>query len=139
MSASWLFFLGYGLVFLGFFVGLAFWRKKNRKTRAPFPENAKLLRGPGETLSRKLTELAERFIFEIFAALLLPLLVGISLAQIAPHLDGTAPLAGLAIAILALVISLILVLRRLVNGIDRWRSPWLGCYGERIVAESLEE
>jgi hypothetical protein len=61
------------------------------------------------------------------------------LAQIATHFDGTAQLAGLGIAILALFISLILVLRRLVNGIDRWRNTWLGCYGERIVAESLEE
>jgi hypothetical protein len=139
MSASWLFFIGYGILFLGLFICLALWRKKNRKTRAPFPENAKLLRGPGETLSRKLAELDERFVYEVLIALLIPLFVGISLAQIATHLDGTAQLVGLGIAALALFVTLFFVLRRLVNGIDRWRNTWLGCYGERVVAESLEE
>jgi hypothetical protein len=139
MSASWLFFIGYGILFLGLFICLALWRKKNRKTRAPFPENAKLLRGPGETLRRKLAELDEHFTYEIAAALVIPLVVGVSLAQIATHLDGTAQLVGLGIAALALFVTLFFVLRRLVNGIDRWRNTWLGCYGERVVAESLEE
>lgn len=139
MSASWIFLIGYSILFLALFFGLALWRKKNRKTRAPFPENAKLLRGPGETLRRKLADLDERFIYEIAAALIIPLLVGVSLAQIATHLDGTAQLLGLGIAAVALFISLFVVLRRLVNGIDRWRNTWLGCYGERVVAESLEE
>jgi len=139
MSASWLFFIGYGTVFLGLFIGLALWRKKNRKTRAPFPENAKLLRGPGETLRRKLADLDERSTYEVLIAFILPLIVGVGIAQIATHLEGTEQLVGLALATLALLISLVLVIRRLVNGIERWRNTWLGYFGERIVAESLEE
>jgi hypothetical protein len=139
MSASWLFFIGYGIVFLGLLTGLAFWRKKNRRTRAPFPENAKLLRGPGETLRRKLSDLDEQSTYEVLIAFVLPLIVGVGIAQIATHLDGTEQLVALGVATLALLISLILVVRRLVNGIDRWRNTWLGFYGERVVAESLEE
>ena len=139
MSASWLFFIGYGTVFLGLLAGLALWRKKNRKTRAPFPENAKLLRGPGETLRRKLADLDERSTYEVLIAFILPLIVGVGIAQIATHLEGTEQLVGLALATLALLISLVLVIRRLVNGIERWRNTWLGYFGERIVAESLEE
>jgi hypothetical protein len=139
MSASWLFFIGYGTVFLGLLAGLALWRKKNRKTRAPFPENAKLLRGPGETLRRKLADLDEQSTYEVLIAFVLPLIVGVGIAQIATHLDGTEQLVALGVATLALLISLVLVVRRLVNGIDRWRNTWLGFYGERVVAESLEE
>jgi hypothetical protein len=139
MSAPWLFFIGYGTVFLGLLAGLALWRKKNRKTRAPFPENAKLLRGPGETLRRKLADLDERSTYEVLIAFVLPLIIGVILAQIATHLEGTEQLVCLGVATLALLISLVLVVRRLVNGIDRWRNTWLGYCGERVVAESLEE
>ena len=84
---QWLFFGGYALVFFALLAGLVLWRKRNRKTRAPFPENARLLRGPGETLRRKLADLDERSVYEILAALLLPLGVGLVLAQIAIRLE----------------------------------------------------
>ena len=135
---QWLFFGGYALVFFALLAGLVLWRKRNRKTRAPFPENARLLRGPGETLRRKLADLDERSVYEILAALLLPLGVGFVLAQIAIRLDGTPQIIGLLIAGLGLFASLIFVIRRLVQGIERWRNTWLGYFGERIVAESLE-
>ena len=138
MSASWLFFIGYGIIFLGLLAALVFWRKKNRKTRAPFPENAKLLRGPGETLRRKLADLDERSLYEVLIAFIVPLGVGIILAQIAIRLDGTAQIIGLLVAVLGLLASLVFVIRRLVQGIERWSNTWLGYYGERIVAESLE-
>lgn len=138
MSASWLFFIGYGTLFLGLLIGLALWRKKNRKTRAPFPENAKLLRGPGETLRRKLADLDERSIYELLIAFVLPLIVGVSLAQIATRLDGTAQLIGLLVAALGLLVALVFVVRRLVQGIERWRNTWLGYFGERVVGECLD-
>lgn len=135
---QWLFLAGYGAVFLALLTGLFLWRKRNRKTRAPFPENARLLRGPGETLRRKLADLDERSVYEILAALLLPLGVGLVLAHIAIRLDGTAQIIGLLVATLGLLASLVFVIRRLVQGIERWRNTWLGYFGERIVAESLD-
>lgn len=139
MSASWLFIIGYGVIFLGLLAALVFWRKKNRKTRAPFPENAKLLRGPGETLRRKLADLDERSLYEVLIAFVVPLGVGLILAQIAIRLDGTAQIIGLLVAVLGLLASLVVVIRRLVQGIERWSNTWLGYFGERIVAECLEE
>lgn len=139
MSASWLFCIGYGVIFIGLLAALVFWRKKNRKTRAPFPENAKLLRGPGETLRRKLAELDERSLYEVFVAFIVPLGVGLILAQIAIRLAGTAQIIGLLVAVLGLLASLVFVIRRLVQGIVRWSNTWLGYFGERVVAECLEE
>lgn len=135
---QWLFYAGYLAVFLAIFTGLVLWRKHHRKDRVPFPENARLLRGPGETLRRKLAALDERSVYEILVALLLPLGVGLILAQIAVLLDGTAQIVGLLVALLALLASLVFVIRRLLQGIERWRNTWLGCFGERIVAENLE-
>jgi hypothetical protein len=138
MSASWLFLAGYAAVFLALLTGLVLWRKRRRKTRAPFPENARLLRGPGETLRRKLADLDERSVYEIAAALLLPLGVGLVLAHIPIRLDGPAQIIGLLVAAIGLLASLVFVIRRLVQGIERWSNTWLGYFGERIVAESLE-
>jgi hypothetical protein len=138
MSASWLFLAGYAAVFLALLTGLVRWRKRRRKTRAPFPENARLLRGPGETLHRKLADLDERSVYEILAALVLPLAIGLVLAHIAVRLDGAAQITGLLAAAVGLLASLVFVIRHLVQGIERWSNTWLGYVGERIVAESLE-
>jgi hypothetical protein len=135
---EWIIFAVYGLVFLALLVGVSLWRKKSRKTRAPFPENAKLLRGPGETLRRKLTELEERETNALLVAFAAPPAVGATLAWIATHLTGASQIASLLIAAAGLLGSLIFFIRRLVGGIDRWRNTWLGYFGERVVAESLE-
>lgn len=139
MSGSWIFLIGYCAVFLTLLFAAAVWRKKQRKTRAPFPENAKLLRGPGETLRRKLADLDERAVYELLAAFALPLAVGCALGWIAIHLSGEALVAGLAVASLGLIASLAFVIRHLVRGIERWSNTWLGYIGERVVAESLDE
>lgn len=138
MSGSWIFTIGYCVVFLALLFGSALWRKKNRKTRAPFPDNARLLRGPGETLRRKLTELDEQIIYELLLAFIVPLGVGCALAWIATHVSGTAQIIWLVAAVLGLLLSLVLVIRHLVRGIERWSNTWLGYFGERVVAESLE-
>ncbi|CAM3056029.1 nuclease-related domain-containing protein [Rariglobus hedericola] len=135
---QWVFIGGYFVVFFALLIGGALWRKKSRKTRAPFPDNAKLLRGPGETLRRKLAELEERELNAFILAFAIPLAVGASLAWIATHLDGAYQITGLITAVSGLLVSLIFLTRRLIGGIDRWRNTWLGYFGERVVAESLE-
>lgn len=134
----WVFLGGYCLVFFALLFGTALWRRKNRKTRAPFPDNAKLLRGPGETLRRKLATLDEQIIYQLLAAFIAPIIVGGTFAWIATHVTGSAQVAWLIAAALGLLLSLVLVVRPLVIGIDRWRNTWLGYFGERIVAEALE-
>ncbi len=134
----WVFLGGYGLVFLALLIGAALWRRKNRKTRAPFPDNAKLLRGPGETLRRKLAALDEQIVYQLLAAFIVPLVVGCALAWIATHISGPAQIIWLVAAMLGLLLCLVLVIRHLVAGIERWRNTWLGYFGERVVAEALE-
>ncbi|MDF3058096.1 MAG: hypothetical protein K0R17_2311 [Rariglobus sp.] len=134
----WVFLGGYCLVFLALLAGAALWRHKNRKARAPFPDNARLLRGPGETLRRKLAALDEQIACELLAAFLVPLAVGGALAWIATHVSGPAQVIWLIAAVVTLLTSLIVLVRHLVGGIERWRNTWLGYYGERVVAESLE-
>jgi hypothetical protein len=134
----WVFLGGYCLVFLALFLGAMLWRRKNRKTRAPFPDNAKLLRGPGETLRRKLATLDEQIIYHLLVAFIAPITVGCALVWIATHVTGTAQVGGLIAVAAGLLLCLFLVIRHLVVGIERWRNIWLGYFGERVVAESLE-
>ncbi len=138
MFSSLVFLLIYGAIFFALFFGGALWRRRGRKDRAPFPENAKLLRGSGESLRRKLIALDEKSTLEFLFAFTLPLLVGIILAWVAVHLSGSTQLIALGIALLGLIASLIFVTRRLVAGIDMWRNVNLGYFGERIVGEALE-
>ena len=138
MTGSTIFFLAYTIVFFALFLGGALWRRRSRKDRAPFPDNAKLLRGPGESLRKKIADLDEQSTHEFLLAFSIPLLVGACLGWIATHLSGYPQLIALAIALIGLLASLIIVTRRLVGSIDRWRNTNLGYFGERIVGEALE-
>ena len=128
----------YGALFLALFFGGALWRRRSRKDRAPFPENAKLLRGSGESLRRKLIALDEQSTLDFFTAFTLPLVVGAALVWVAVHLSGATQLVALGLALLGLLASLIYVTRRLIAGIDTWRNVNLGYFGERIVGEALD-
>ena len=138
MFSSLVFILIYGVIFLALVLGGALWRRRSRKDRAPFPDNAKLLRGSGESLRRKLIALDEKSTFEILIAFGIPPLVGATLAWVAVHLSGSTQLVALGISLLGLIASLLFVTRRLIAGIDTWRNVNLGYFGERIVGEALE-
>ena len=136
---TWVFLGGYSLVFFGPLFGVVLWRRKKRKERAPFPQNAKLLRGPGETLRKQLAALDESLFQTFLFTFVLPLGIGGALAWIATAFTGPSALFWLALALIGLLASLIFSIRHLVRGLDRWRNTWLGYYGERIVAESLDD
>ncbi|MFA6289730.1 MAG: nuclease-related domain-containing protein [Opitutaceae bacterium] len=138
MPSSLVFLFVYGAVFLALFFGGALWRRRGRKDRAPFPENARLLRGSGESLRRKLIALDERSTFEFLIAFAIPPLVSAALVWVAVHLSGYAQLTAFVAALLGLIASLIFVTRRLIAGIDTWRNVNLGYFGERIVGEALD-
>lgn len=138
MFSSLVFILVYATIFLSLVAGGAFWRRRSRKDRVPFPNNANLLRGPGESLRRKLIALDEKSTFEILIAFGIPPLVGATLAWVAVHLAGPAQLVAFCVALIGLLASLIYVTRRLISGIDIWRNVNLGYFGERIVGEALE-
>jgi len=138
MFSSLVFILVYAVLFLALVLGGALWRRSSRKDRAPFPDNAKLLRGSGESLRRKLVALDEKSTFEILIAFGIPPLVGAALVWVAVHLTGYAQLIGFGVALIGLIASLLFVTRRLIAGIDTWRNVNLGYFGERIVGEALD-
>ncbi len=138
MTSPWTFIAAYTVVFFGLFFGIAIWRKRNRKERAPFPDNLKLMRGPGESLRRKLTALDETALLEAMFAYAMPPVTAGALVWITTHLLGYAQLAGLIAALVGLFASLLLVIRQLLKNIELWRNTNLGYFGERIVGEALD-
>jgi hypothetical protein len=138
MPQSWVFIAAYTVAFIVLVAGTVHWRHRSRKERAPFPENLKLLRGPGETQRRLLAELDERTVYHILFAFAAPLVVAGALLQITTHLTGTWQTVCLAVTLVALLASLLLVAQFLSARVQEWRNRYLGFFGERIVAEFLE-
>ena len=132
------FLVGYIAIFVGFFAVVAFWRRRSRTERKPFPDQTKLLRGPGETQRRRIAQLDESALVHVAAALIGSLAVAGALLWLTTSVEGPAQVAGLAITGVVLVAGLLFLALRLVRGVDEWRNRTLGFFGERIVAEALE-
>jgi hypothetical protein len=120
---------------------LLFLRARARQDRAPFPDNTRLLRGPGESHRQRLAELDEQALNIALLFLGLPAIgYGALLylaAQLRPGHPGSATLLiGLGLA--GLLVAFWFGARRLVALIDRRRNTRLGHFGERVVAEQLE-
>lgn len=108
-----------------------------RKTRWPFKEDDKLLRGPGERLRRRLVEIDERFMWEYLTGIVLPM-VSISGVVSLGRFVGTSDAVTLAVAILSGIVVLGLCVWRMVR---QWRERsncLLGWFGERVVGEQLQ-
>jgi len=129
---------GYVASLLGLLWVLLFFRRRSRQERAPFPENTRLLRGPGESLRRKVSELDEKILNELGLAFVLPAGAFGVFLYLAIQLQGAAGLLCAALGLLALVTVMFLCVRRLGAHLDRRRNTALGAFGERIVAEHLE-
>lgn len=128
--------LGYAVLFTVAVFGFGLLRIKRRKERTPL--QFKLLRGPGETLRKKLSKADEAEFLRIFLSALMPVLVGsgflVVLAKIAPK----TPLVTGLILTAVLFLSTALVCGRYVLGhLYRYRHDWLGYMGERAVGEEL--
>lgn len=133
-----LFLLAFGALLAGFGVAAFLISQRCRQDRAPFPENTRLLRAPGESLRRKLAQLDEAFLSYFAAGCLLPLLLSAATALLANVLaPDTAWLAHTAAA-LVFAGSAAYLLKRALALADRRRNTRLGLFGERIVAEHLE-
>ena len=129
----------YFLLFLGAVVGLGIWKVKRRRARPPV--EFKLLRGPGETLRRRMAKFDEDFIFRIVAAALGPvlitLLVSWGVLKYRPQ-TWTQLWVGFGLTVLAFVATLIPAMRWALRGLMRYRDDRLGYLGERYVGECLE-
>lgn len=138
MPQPWIIIGIYGVVFAVILAGMLAWRVRQRKDRRPFPDNFKLLRGPGESQRRLLTAQEEKEIYYLMAAMLLPVLVAALLLWVTTHLAGAWQITGLVAALFGLLASIFFVVRFLVNQIVASSNRYLGYFGERVVAEALE-
>jgi hypothetical protein len=128
----------YGAVFVAFTTGLLWWRKRQRRDRRPFPDNLKLLRGPGETQHRLVTRIDERVTDFVLLAFLLPFAVAAVLLWVTVHLTGAWQVAGLGAVALGLIGSMFAVSHFLAQKVQESANRYLGYFGERVVAEALE-
>jgi hypothetical protein len=137
---NWIF-LGVGASFLLFVAGIVsifLWRIKRRGGRAPV--DFKLLRGPGETLRRRIAKFDEDALARIGGAALVPTLAIMPVLWLTVKLrpqTWTGLWVGLGIAAVVFVGALIMAGRWALRDLKRYRDDHLGYLGEREVAEHL--
>ena len=115
---------------------LYIWRTARRKERPP--EKFKLLRGPGETLRRRVQKADENLSFYVFGGAFAPFFVAWLVLLLAVRLPKQFVLAGAVVAIVTFVICLIVSTTLLFAFLRRRRNDFIGYLGERSVAEHLE-
>lgn len=138
MSQPWLFGGLYTLLFLALVIGIAIWRQHQRRDRRPFPDQLKLLRGPGETQLKLVRAIEENSALHLCAALAAPLLAAALLIWITKYFSGVPQLVFLGVSLLALLAVLYFSARHLVAKIEESNNRYLGFFGERVVAEHLD-
>ncbi|MBI5692387.1 MAG: NERD domain-containing protein [Verrucomicrobia bacterium] len=123
-------------LYLALFAGTISWLRWRRKTRWPFKEGDRLLRGPGEGLRRRLLELEERLLTVMVGTMIASTGVGAGSVQVSKLLGIPASTAGLV----ALVAILLVTLLGVGWAVRLWQERancYLGWFGERITAEKL--
>jgi hypothetical protein len=118
---------------------IAIWIRKKQKVRPPV--EFKLLRGPGETLRKRMAKYDEDLIFKIAGAALLPPMValGILIGLLKLH-PQTWPqvYASFGLATAVFLAALFFSGRWAIRGLFRYGNDRLGYLGEREVSEHLE-
>jgi hypothetical protein len=133
--------LGYLLLCAGTVGLLLFLRARSRQDRAPFPDNTRLLRGPGESHRQRLAALDEQALNLALLFLGLPAIGYGALLHLAARLAPGFPISSallIWLGLAGLLAAFYLGARRLIPLIDRRRNTQLGHFGERVVAEHLE-
>ena len=129
--------LGVWLVSCACLLGLAYWRSwrfTRQKLRVPVAE--KLLRGPGESLRRKLEDLEDQISEKLAMAYILPL-VCTSIILLQPHRTLLSPATVCAAAVS--IPTFIFLCDRLMRLLDQKHRYRLGLSGERAVGEELNQ
>ena len=110
------------------------WRIDRQKLRMPVAE--KLLRGPGESLQKRLEELEDQLSTELAMAFVVPLMC-ISL-YLLERKTPSAGATGISLAIAGST-AFALICRRMFRLLDKKRNYRLGLLGERAVGEELNQ
>ncbi len=140
-SGNWVIYstFGYFIIFTLAVFGFAIWRVRRSRVRAPV--KFKLLRGPGETLRRKVASYDENLVFQLVGAAFAPPLVALSIFLGWVHwfkpTTNAQAYACIATSLAVFVVGFVFAFRWALNGFYRQRDQLLGYLGERAVAEEL--
>lgn len=129
----------YLIAVFGSLIGIISWKKSRTRRLSRPPLEIKLLRGPGESLQRRMRRFEEDFFLQYSALAMIPFLVGSLLfgllLQFAPRLslwqDWSVVLA------VGVVLTIPIVLWG-IKGVARYWRDRAGYLGERRVAECLQ-
>ncbi len=127
---------GWMIAFMLGMVGVFVWRVRRRGTQAPLTK--KLLRGPGESLRRKVVESDENLFLWMMLGSLTPILLGSLALRIAITAGREWSAYALAVGAVVFLASLVAVATWILRKLNYRRNCALGYYGERIVGEYLE-
>jgi hypothetical protein len=139
MSISFWIFCGlfiYCPLFFAAVASLRIWYSRRRKERPPV--QFKLLRGPGESLRRRLKKADEDLPLWLVITASIPPLVAMSLFLFVPLLPPSFQTAGRIATGLVLVLGIGISARMLYKRLSRWQADRLGYLGERTVGEHLD-
>jgi hypothetical protein len=126
----------YVLLFMVAVFAIGMWSRSRRRERAPV--EFKLLRGPGESLRRRLSSFDENLIFYVGLSATTPLVPAVvTLYVIAKLAPKTNLFLGLAIVGAVFLVGSIISGRWLWGRFVIYRNYKLGYLGERTVAEAL--
>jgi hypothetical protein len=133
-----LFAVGYILFFLVCAMAMIVWQRRQRKSRKPFGDDLRLLRGPGESQFRLYMKAEENSLAYLGFASGVPALVLVCSLTLALRLPDTLKVAGLVISLLLFVAAFYGATRWYARYTQKSYNRYLGYFGERIVAEYLE-
>jgi Nuclease-related domain len=132
-------FFCYFAAFLVFLIFTFLVRKKRREGRFPLGQNVFVGRRAGEHLSQELARYDENFDTRFLTAVALPLF-GMGLPIVIAGLFGPVAHWGVLAACVALTAAaLIGGITWLLRTVDRMRDTRLGLFGERVVADCLDD
>jgi hypothetical protein len=132
---GWIIVIPVGL-YLVIVFGVLVAARKLRKTRWPFKEEDRLLRGPGESLRKEVMRIDESFFSELFGGIIAILLGTAATLYVVTMLKLTLHAGWLLVAVVALFTAAISAIR-ICRLWKRRQGYHLGWFGERIVAEKL--
>lgn len=133
-----LFAVGYILFFLLSAMAMIWWQRRQRKSRKPFGDDFRLLRGPGESQFKLYLKSEEDSLPFLGFSAAAPALVLVVLASGATRLPDTLKVAGLGVALAGFIVAFIYAARWYSRYTQQGYNRYLGYFGERIVAECLE-
>lgn len=136
-DALWIYIVGYYVLFLGAVLGI--WRWQIARRREKPPVEFKLLRGPGESLRRRIAKIEESLPVIMLGTSVMPIITGLAVLKfliwVTPHMRLAY---GLVITGLPMLVAAYFSGRFLMGKLSRARNDTLGYLGERAVGESLE-